>query len=97
MKLRITNKLNKIPVIISLIWSVFIFYQFIFRVPEFENQRPEGASHFIFATIILTGLIFLVSLIYLVIANLFMKMKIYLDLGYVFIPIILLIILLFLN
>jgi hypothetical protein len=97
MKLRITNNLNKTPVIINLIWSVFILFLFIFRVPEFKNQRPEGASYLILGTIIITGFIFLVSLIFVVFANLFMKMKIYFDLEYVFIPIILLIILLFLN
>lgn len=97
MIIRISNRSNIIPIIINFIWTLFILYQFIFRVPEFELEKPDGASYLIFGIIIFTGLVFLGSLIYIIIANLYMKMKIYLDLGYVFIPITVLLIFLFLN
>lgn len=96
MKLGITNRINVLPIIINVFWSILILFQFIIRVPEFEKQRPDGASHLIFGIIILTGFIFLGSLIYILIANLYMKAKIYSDLIYAFIPLIfLLLIILF--
>lgn len=97
MKFGISNKINTIPIFINVIWTVIILYDFLVRVPEFEKQRPDGASYLIFGTIIITGFIFLASLIYVLSANLFMKIKIYFDLEYIFIPILFLLIMLFLN
>ncbi len=44
MKFGILNKINIVPAVINVLWSIFIAYQFIFRVPTFDNQRPDGAS-----------------------------------------------------
>ena len=87
MKLRISNRLNTIPVSINSIWSVFTLYQFFIRVPEFESHRPDGASHLIFGMIILTGFIFFLSAVYILISNLYMKVKIYSELYVIFIPV----------
>ena len=90
MRIRISNRINIIPVSISIIWAVFLFYQFIFRVPQFEIQKPDGASNLIFGMVIFTGLILLGTIIYIMISNLFIKTKIYSDIIYAFIPSILL-------
>ena len=96
MRIRISNRNNIIPVSIIIIWSIFLLYQFIFRVPKFEIQKPDGTSYLIFGMVIFTGLILLGTIIYIVISNLFMKTKIYSDLFYAFVPsIILLLIILF--
>ena len=96
MRIRVSNRINIIPVSINIIWSIFLLYQFIFRVPQFEMEKPDGASHLIFGMLVFTGLILLVTIIYMVISNLFMKTKIYSDLFYAFVPsIILLLIILF--
>lgn len=90
MRIRISNRNNIIPVWISIIWAVFLLYQFIFRIPQFETQKPDGASYLIFGMVIFTGLILLGTIIYIVISNLFIKTKIYSDIIYAFIPSILL-------
>ena len=96
MRIRVSNRNNTIPVSINIIWSIFLLYQFVFRVPQFEMEKPDGASYLIFGMLIFTGLILLGTIIYMVISNLFMKTKIYSDLFYAFVPsIILLLIILF--
>ena len=52
MKIKIINKLNKIPIIVNLIWSSFILYQFIFCASEFGKNSPDGAGYFIIGIII---------------------------------------------
>ena len=92
MKIRILNKLNNIPIIVNLIWSSFILYQFIFCVSEFGKNSPDGAGYFIIGIIIFSILIFISTLIYTLFANFYLKVKIYSDLIFVFIPIIILLI-----
>ena len=91
MKFGILNKVNRIPAVINVLWSIFIAYQFIFRVPSFDNQHPDGASYFIVGIIIITGIVFLGSFIFIVLANILNKVKFYSDLHFVFIPIVLLV------
>ena len=91
MKLGISNRINTIPVIINVIWALFILYQFLFRVPNHDNQDFEHDGGFVFAAIILTALISVGSLIYILIANAYMKVKIYYDLYFPFIPALILI------
>jgi hypothetical protein len=96
MRIKVSNRNNIIPVSINIIWSVFLLYQFIFRVPQFQIQKPDGASYLIFGLLIFTGLILLGTIIYILISNLFMKRKIYTDIFYAFVPsIILLLFILF--
>ena len=95
MKIQIVNKINFIPIIFNAIWLVLLGYIFFYRVPEFQNYKPDGASMLIFGTVMISFIVFLISIIYIVIANLYIKHKIYSDLGFVFIPIIFLIMILF--
>lgn len=87
MKFGILNKINIVPAVINVLWSIFIAYQFIFRVPTFDNQRPDGASFFIVGIIMMTGIVFLGSIIFIVLANILNEVKFYSDLHFAFIPI----------
>lgn len=90
MVVKIKNNINIFPIFINGIWSLILVFLFIFRVSDFEKQRPEGASMLVFGTILITGLLFIISVIYIFIANFFKHFKLYYDLGFVFIPIIIL-------
>ena len=90
MKFTVKNKLNYVPIVINIIWSLILLFIFIFRVPEFANQRPEGASMLMFGTILISVFLFIVSLIYISIANFYKKIKIYYDLYFAFISVIIL-------
>lgn len=87
MRFGLLNKLNIVPAVINVLWSFFIAYQFIIRVPTFDNQGPDGASFFIVGIIMMTGIVFLGSIIFIVLANVFNKIKFYSDLYFAFIPI----------
>jgi hypothetical protein len=87
---KIQNKWNKIPIAINMIWVLIILFTFIFKVPEFEKAVPDGASYLITGIVLLTICLFVISLIYMLISNRCMKIKIYYDLIYLFIPIIIL-------
>ncbi len=71
-------------------WSLFILFIFIFRVPEFEKHPPCGAGYLIFGAVMISGLIFIISLLYVLFSNFYMKVKIHSDLIFVFIPIVIL-------
>lgn len=90
MTIKIVNKINLIPAVVNIFWSILILYQFFFRVPSFDNQHPDGASYFIVGIIIVSFLIFLGSLIFIRLVNLFKKVKFYSDMYFAFIPIIIL-------
>jgi hypothetical protein len=90
MKFALKNKLNSIPVVINIIWSLILLFILIFRVPEFAKQRPEGASMLLFGTILISAFLFTASVIYIPIANLYKKVKIYYDLYFAFISVIIL-------
>ena len=89
MNFKISNKLNYIPAIINIIWSLIILFLFI-RIPK-TPKYPDG-GFLIIAIIIISIIIFLISLIYNIIVNLYNKTKIYLDMYFAFIPIIILLI-----
>ena len=90
MKIGISNKKNIVPIIINMIWTLFVLWQFLITVPKFELQGPDGASYMILGLIFISGLIFFSSLVYILISNLYMKVKMYSDLVFVFIPIVVL-------
>ena len=90
MKIKTQNDLNSIPVVINVIWSFILLYILIFRVPEFSNQRPEGASMLLFGVILISAFLCIISIIYISIANLYKKVKIYYDLYFAFISVIIL-------
>jgi len=95
MKIKITNKINSIPIFFNAIWLILLCYIFFHQVPEYQNYRPDGASMLIFGTLMISIIVFFISIIYIIIANLYIRHKIYSDLGFVFIPVIFLIMMLF--
>lgn len=95
MRLIITNKINFIPIFFNGIWLFLLAFIFFYRVPEYSNNKPEGASTLIFGTVMLSFFIFICSLIYMITANLYTKHKIYADMFYALIPIAFLILILF--
>ena len=97
MKIQIRNKLNTLPATINIIWSVILIFLFIFRVPEFETQKPDGAGILIFGIIIISLFLFISSLLFISLVNLYFKSKIYLDIYFAFIPVILLVIIISLR
>ena len=97
MKLKITNSINFIPIFFNGIWLFILAFIFFYRVPEYSNYRPEGASVLIFGTVIMSFFIFICSFIYMIVANLYTKHKIYADMFYALIPITFLFIILFLR
>ena len=88
MNIKISNKLNYIPAIINIIWSLIILFIFIVRVPE-TSTKPDGGM-LIIGIIIISITIFLISLLYIIVVNLYNKTKIYLDLSFTFIPVVIL-------
>ena len=90
MNIKISNKLNYIPAIINILWSIIVLFIFIFRIPETSKKTDGGML--IIGVIIISITIFLISLIYIIVDNLYSKTKIYLDMYFAFIPIIILLI-----
>jgi hypothetical protein len=88
MNIKISNKLNYIPAIINIIWSLIILFLFIVRIPE-SSTKPDGGM-LIIGIIIISIIIFIISLIYIFVVNLYNKTKIYLDLYLAFFPVIIL-------
>ena len=90
MKIKISNRLNYIPSIINIFWSLIILFIFIVRIPE-TSTKPDGGM-LIIGIIIISIIIFLLTSLYIIIVNLYQKTKIYLDLYFNFIPVIILLI-----
>lgn len=54
MNFGISNRIN-IPIIVfNILWSIIILFAFIFRIPEFENEIPDGASYAITGLLLIT-------------------------------------------
>lgn len=86
MNFGISNRINKPIVIFNILWSIIILYVFIFRIPEFENEKPDGASYAITGLLLITFFILIISLISILVANIYNKIRFYLDLHFAFIP-----------
>lgn len=95
MKVKIVNKINSIPIFFNAIWLILLCYIYFHQVPEYENYKTHGASVLIFGSVGVSFFIFFISLIYILIANLYMKHKVYVDMFYVIIPVIFLFLMLF--
>ena len=95
MKIGISNKINIIPVSINIIWSILLLYQFFIRIPEFEMHLPDKASYLIFGMILITGFIFFITLLYILVSNFYNKFKFYSDVYYSFMPILILFLIIF--
>ena len=79
----VTNPKNLIPVIISIIWCLFMIFEFFTTIPELDqNNRHEGSSMFLFGLIMLSTIIFFLTLLWIIISNIMNKMRFYVDTQY---------------
>ena len=81
----VKNQNNLIPVILSILWCLFLLFEFFTTIPKLDqNNRYEGASMFIFGLIILSVILFFLTLIWIIISNVMNKMRFYVDTQYSF-------------
>ena len=86
MKIKISNKLNSIPIALYLLWVGFILYFFFFQIFSFSKETPCGAGYMMIGLPILTFVFSLVALLLIAIINLFSKKKYYTDYEFISIP-----------
>lgn len=80
------NPKNLFPVIINVLWCLFVVLQFFTTVPNLDqNNRYDGSGMFIIGLLLLSSIVFLISLIWIIISNIMCKVKFYLDIQYCFI------------
>jgi hypothetical protein len=86
MKIKISNKLNTIPIALYLLWVIFVlcFFLFLFYSFSIENNRGEG--YVMLGLQIFTIVFSLFSLLLIAIINLFSKKKYYTDFEFISIP-----------
>jgi hypothetical protein len=81
----VKNNFNLMPAIISVAWCFFIVFQFFTTIPDLDkNNKYEGASTFIMGLILFSMFLFAISLIWIVVSNVFNKIKFYVDIHYSF-------------
>jgi len=81
----VKNHNNLIPAIISILWCLFLLFEFFTTIPELdENNRHEGSSMFIFGLIIFSVIIFFLTLLWIIISNVMNKIRFYVDTQYSF-------------
>lgn len=94
----VKNQNNLIPVVISIMWCLFTIFEFFTTIPELDqNNRHEGSSIFIFGLIMLSIIIFFLTLLWIIISNLINKMSFYVDTQYSLMIIIILFIAIIIN
>jgi len=94
----VKNQNNLTPVIISIIWCLFTIFQFFTTVPELDqNNRHEGSSMFILGLIMLSIIVFFLTLFWIIISNLISKMSFYVDTQYSLMIIIIFFIVIIIN
>ena len=86
MKIKISNKLNSIPIALYLLWVGFVLYFFFFQIISFSKETPCGAGYMMFGLPIFTFVFSLVALLLIAIINLFSKKKYYTDYEFISIP-----------
>jgi hypothetical protein len=97
MSFGVSNRLNKPIAIINVFWCLLLLYQFFFRIPEFENERPDGASYLITGLLLLTFFILLISVISILMVNIYVKIRFYTDLHFALIPAFLCVLIVFIR
>lgn len=81
----VSNRNNLIPVIASVLWSIFIIFQFLTTVKTLDKtNRVEGSSMFIIGLLMFSSIIFLLTLLWIIISNVINKVKFYIDIQYSF-------------
>ena len=86
MKIKISNKLNIIPISIYLLWIGFVLCFFFFQIFSFSKETPCGAGYMMIGLPIFTLVFSLFSLLLIAIINLFSKKKYYTDYEFISIP-----------
>ena len=85
----VSNRNNLISVIASVLWSVFVIFQFFTTVPNLDKtNRVEGSSMFIIGLLMFSSIIFLFTFLWILISNIVNKVKFYIDIQYSFMIII---------
>ena len=85
----VSNRNNLIPVIASVLWSIFVIFQFFTTVPNLDKtNRVEGSSMFIIGLLMFSSIIFLFTFLWILISNIVNKVKFYIDIQYSFMIII---------
>ena len=86
MKIKISNKLNIIPISLYLMWIGFVLYFFFFQIISFSKETPCGAGYMMIGLPIFTFVFSLIALLLIAIINLFTKKKYYTDYEFISIP-----------
>ena len=97
MGLKISNKLNIIPISLYLLWIGFVLFFFFFRITSFVNETPCGAGYMMIGLPIFTFAFSLLSLLLLAIINLFSKKKYYTDYEFISVPFFIVILIMIFN
>jgi hypothetical protein len=88
--MKISNKLvsnsnNLIPVILSLLWSLLVIFEFFTTVPILnKTNKLEGSGMFIIGLLMLSSIMFLFTFLWILISNVINKVKFYIDIQYSF-------------
>jgi hypothetical protein len=69
MKIKISNKLNSIPIALYLLWVGFVLYFFFFQIFSFSKETPCGAGYMMIGLPIFTFVFSLVALLLIAIIN----------------------------
>ncbi len=86
MKIKISNKLNIIPISLYILWIGFVLYFFFFQIISFSKETPCGAGYMMIGLPIFTFVFSFFSLLLIGIINLFSKKKYYTDYEFISIP-----------
>lgn len=87
----IKNKINTIPIVLYLVWIVFVLNYFFFKIDSFSEETPCGAGYMMIGLPILTLIVALIALFVIALINLFTKKKYYTDFEYISIPLLILV------
>ena len=58
----IKNKINTIPIVLYLVWIVFVLNYFFFKIDSFSEKTPCGAGYMMIGLPILTLIVALIAL-----------------------------------
>jgi hypothetical protein len=97
MKIKISNKLNIIPISLYVLWIGFLLYFFFFQIIYFSKETTCGEGYMMIGLPIFTFVFSLFSLSLIAIINLFSKKKYYTDYEFISIPFFVLIVIMILT
>lgn len=91
MKIKINNKINIIPIVLYLLWVIYVEYFFFFKIDGFAKQSPCGAGYMMIGLPIFTIIFFFLALLLMAIVNFISKQKYSTDYDFIVIPFLILI------